>query len=166
MGTPRESIRIARWVAGLAFSQGQNRRIRGFSLDAAVPAYVVVAAIAIALAVPFVVLAVVADEVVEREAVVAGDVVDAVAGKPAAAVEVGAPRDACRDISGGPGFAAHEAANRVTVATVPLGPGHSGETADLVQAPGIPGFGDHRRPGQGRRRLERPGQRWIGDHVA
>jgi hypothetical protein len=66
-------------VAGLPPTQRQHRRVRGLALDAAVPANVVVAAVAILLAVRLVLLAVVAHEVPEREAVVAGDVVDAAA---------------------------------------------------------------------------------------
>ena len=56
--------------------------------------------------------------------------------------------------------------DRVAVAAVPFGPGHPGEPAHLVettaasQASAIIGA-----LGQDRRRLERPGQRRIGDYA-
>ena len=53
----------------------------GLSLHPAVPGEVVAGAVAVVLAVGFVVLAVVGDEIGEREAVVAGDEVDAAAGE-------------------------------------------------------------------------------------
>ena len=71
IGTPWDSIRIVRklrtWRARSASISGSSV----VALDAAVPAQVVVGAVAVALAVGLVVLAVVRDEVVEREAVVA-----------------------------------------------------------------------------------------------
>ena len=88
-------------------------------------------------------LLVVAHEVVEREAVVAGDEVDAVDGQAAVgAVEVAAARDPGRDLAEQAAVAAHEAAHRVAVAAVPLGPAKAGEVADLVEAGGVPGLGD------------------------
>src|SRR5690606_22446456 len=52
-------------------AQGADARVVGGSLDAAVPAQVVVLAVAVSFAVRFVVLVVVADEILERKAVVA-----------------------------------------------------------------------------------------------
>jgi hypothetical protein len=52
--------------------------IDGLALGAAIPGEVVVGAVAVVLAVGLVVLAVVGDEIGEREAVVGGDEVDAV----------------------------------------------------------------------------------------
>ena len=65
-------------VPHLAVAQRLDPGVVGRALDAAVPAEVVVAAVAVALAVGLVVLLVVGDQVVQREAVVAGDEVDAV----------------------------------------------------------------------------------------
>ena len=64
-------------IALLALAQGPDVRILGRTLDAAVPAQIVVLAVPVVLAVLLVVLVVVADEVVEGEAVVRGDEVDA-----------------------------------------------------------------------------------------
>jgi hypothetical protein len=55
---------------------GQDHRVVGRALDAAVPGTVVVGAVAVVLAVGLVVLVVVCREVGEREAVVRGDEVD------------------------------------------------------------------------------------------
>ena len=70
-------------VALLPLAQRDDRRVVGRPFGAAVPAIVVVGAVAVVLAVGLVVLLVVADQVVQREAVVAGDEVDAGVGLPA-----------------------------------------------------------------------------------
>ena len=67
-------------VLGLAFAEGEDGRVVGRAFDAAVPGEVLVGAVAVVFAVGLVVLVVVADEVVEGEAVVAGDEVDGVQG--------------------------------------------------------------------------------------
>src|SRR6516165_6963829 len=121
-------------VLDLAVAQRVNGGIVGRPLGAAVPRKVVVVAVAVALAVGLVVLAVVGHQVVEGEAVVAGDEVDAVAGHALLPlVEVGAAGEAPGEIAGLPRVAPDEAANRVAVAAVPLRPAEAGEIADLVQ---------------------------------
>ena len=67
-------------VLDLAVAQRLDGGIVGRPFDAAIPAEVVVGAVAVVFAVCFVVLAVVRDQIVEREAVVAGDEVDALLG--------------------------------------------------------------------------------------
>jgi hypothetical protein len=75
------------------------RRRSSDVLDAAVPAAVVVGAVAVVLAVGLVVLGVVADEVGEREPVVDGDEVDRRRRAPAVvAVEVRGPREPDREV--------------------------------------------------------------------
>src|SRR5262249_21960512 len=64
-------------IALLPLAQGQDGLIVGWPVDAAVPAIVVAAAVAVLLAVGLVVLAIVADEIVESESIMAGDEVDA-----------------------------------------------------------------------------------------
>ena len=61
----------------LALAQRDDRRVVRLALGAVVPGLVVVGAVLVALAVRLVVLAAVADEVPQREAVVRGDEVDA-----------------------------------------------------------------------------------------
>ena len=92
-------------------------------------------------------LLVVADEVPEREAVVAGDEVDGVARKAVVPlIEVGTAANAGSDEGGEAGVAAPEAANVVAVVAVPLGPAATeGEAADLIQPGGIPRLGDQLR---------------------
>src|SRR5690606_6060266 len=117
-------------------------------LDAAVPALVVVGAVAVLLAVGLVVLVVVADEVLQRETVMAGDEVDAGVRFPAAAlVEVAAAAEAGGELADDPAFALPEAADGVTILAVPLGP-ERGEVADLVAAPAdAPRLRDELHPG-------------------
>src|SRR5262249_28441991 len=63
-------------IAFLPLAEGVDARVVGRALGAAVPGVVVVSAVAVILAVGLVVLAVVADQVLQREAVVAGDEID------------------------------------------------------------------------------------------
>jgi hypothetical protein len=129
-------------VALLAFAQREDLRIVGRPLDAAVPAAVVVGAVAAVLAVGLVVLLVVGDEVAQREAVVRGDEVDR-GERPAAVglVEVARSGEARGEL-GDARIAAPEVAHRVAVLAVPLRPQHR-EVADLVAAgPDVPGLGD------------------------
>ena len=98
--------------------------------------------VAVILAVRLVVLLVVGDEVVQREAVVRGDEVDARPGLAAAAVEdVGRAGQARRERRRRR-LAAPEVAHRIAVLVVPFRPARR-EAADLVAAgAAIPGLGD------------------------
>ena len=107
IGTPAAEQQDRGEVLDLPLAQPLDLGIVGRPLDAAVPAVVVVGAVAVALAVGLVVLLVVADEVVEREAVVAGDEVDAVGGHLAGRPEQVAAARRCgwravRDEAGSP----------------------------------------------------------------
>src|SRR5262249_23639108 len=63
-------------------------------------------------------------------------------------------------------FAAEEVANIVPEAAIPFFPGVANETADLVQARGIPGLGDELRACQGRIRFDVPEYRRIGQWLS
>ena len=76
IGTPTRQQVERQEVPDLAVAQRLDRGVVGRALDAAVPAQVVVVAVAVVLAVRLVVLLVVGDQVVQREAVVAGHEVD------------------------------------------------------------------------------------------
>jgi len=71
-------------IALLPGPQRQHLGIVGRPFDPAVPAAVVIGAVAVILEVRLVVLAVITDQILEREAVVAGDEIDAGVGPPAA----------------------------------------------------------------------------------
>ncbi len=163
-------------VALLARAQRVDLRIVGLALHAAVPRPVVVRAVLVVLEVGLVVLLVVRDEVVQREAVVGGDEVDRRGRPPAVvAVEVARAGEARGEV-GDALLAAPEVAHDVAVDAVPLAPQH-GELADLVAAgPDVPRLGDqldlreHGGPGGscrrtsagGRRRRGRAPVRWRG----
>src|SRR5262249_14976968 len=122
--------------------------VRG-ALGTAVPASIVVRAIAVSVAVCLVVLLVVGNEVVECEAVVARYEVDALFGlalfmavKLRTTEEpVGNPRH--RTI-----IAAEEASEIIPKTPVPLPPTVTDEAADLVKAGRIPRLGEELRPGK------------------
>jgi len=72
-------------------TQGLNGRISSGTFDATVPAIVVIGPILIVLAIRFVVLLVITDQVVQRETVVAGNKIDAGVGPaPIALVQIAA----------------------------------------------------------------------------
>ncbi|MNM73230.1 hypothetical protein D3C81_849500 [compost metagenome] len=125
----------------------QDFRVAGRAFDAAVRAPVgagvVVGAVAVVLAVGLVVLAVVADQVGQREAVVRGDEVDAGPRAPVAPVEqVGRGRQPRGQFAALAGIAAPEAAHRVAELVVPFGKARR-MVAELVPAGAqVPRFRD------------------------
>src|SRR5262245_105159 len=126
-----------------------NAFATGGTFDAVVTAVVVVVAVPVVLAVIEIVLALVAHQVVEREAVVGGDEIDTVI-RPAAArlVKIAG---ACESRGHGAGhavIAAPETADVVAVMSIPLGPPLRGEGADLERAGRVPGLGDDLGVGQ------------------
>ena len=130
-------------VAGLAMTQLGDRRVVGGPFGAAVPGAVVVAAVGVALEVGLVVLLVVGDQVVHREAVVGGDEVDAGhRGAPGVLIEVGGTGDAGGELAQRGGLSAPEVAHGVAVLPVPLAP-QGREPAHVVTAVAhVPGLGD------------------------
>ena len=124
IGTPCEIIRVAIRLRTWRPADREDVRVVGRPLDAAVPAPVVVAAVAVPLAVGLVVLLVVGDQVVEREAVVAGDEVDRVE-RPSALVEVVAAAEPRGQGRGHARVAAPEAPDVVAVPAIPVRPAPS-----------------------------------------
>src|SRR5262249_9118135 len=131
----------------------RGRAVRAF--DPAIPAHVVVAAVAVLLAVRLVVFPVVRDQIVHREAVVAGDEVDAVFGLAfLSAVDVGAAEQPGREMPYESVVASQEMPDVVAETAVPFLPRVADEGADLIESGGVPGFGDELRAGQQRVRLD------------
>ena len=154
-------------VARLAAAQGEHVGVVGGALGAAVPAQVVVGAVAVVFAVGLVVLAVVRHQVLEREAVVAGDEVDALRRLARArAVQVGAAEQAVGQPRDGAVVAAHEGTHVVAEVAVPLLPAVADEVADLVQAGGVPRLGDQLGAGEHGVGLDVPQHRRVGQRVA
>ena len=117
--------------------------IVGRSFHAAVPTQVVGRAIQVVVTVRFVVLGVVGHQVVQREAVMAGDEVDALLRLPLLVSEhVGAAGQPIGQRGHGAVVALEERPDIVTKPAVPFLPAVTEERADLVQAGGVPGFGD------------------------
>src|SRR5690554_3982977 len=117
--------------------------IIGGTFDAVVPGVVLVDAIAVALVVGLVVLVVVGNEVLQREAVVRGDEVDAgQRAAPVIAEQVAAAGQPVGQVVGVALVAAPEAAHRVAVLAIPLMP-EQREIADLITAlADVPELGD------------------------
>ena len=157
-------------VFNLPVAQGLDVGTIRLSLCSTIPAQVLVDAVAVALAVGLVVLIVVRDQVVEREAVVGSDEIDAVDRQfPAGLEDIGA---AGNDISDLPHdrssldvtlVALDEAPEGIAETTVPFAPTIAGEVADFVESGGIPGLGDDFRIGQHLRQFDLPDDRRI-DH--
>src|SRR5262249_9202346 len=110
-------------VAHLPLPQVADATILGGSFVAAVKAKVVVPAILVVLAIGPVVLVVVADQIGQRETVVAGDEVNRmVRMPPPIAVYVEAAANALGDPCRGAGLAAHETPDIIAEQAIQLGP--------------------------------------------
>ena len=120
-----------------------HRGIVRLAFDTAVPREILVVAVAIVLAVGGVVLALVRDEIDEREPVMGGEEADASRCVAAAAAkDVGRAGKTRRERARHPGIAAPEAAYVVAVAVIPFEE-PAGEVAELVSAgTDVPRFGD------------------------
>src|SRR5262249_44813720 len=81
-GSAEREERQGQEILYLTVPERLDRAIVRWAFHAAVPAPVVIGAVAIVLAVPFIVLAVIGHEVIECKAVVARDEIDALLGLP------------------------------------------------------------------------------------
>src|SRR5439155_6055888 len=144
-------------VLHLAVPELLDGGIAGGAFDATVPAPVVVGAVAVLLAVRLVVLPVVRDQIVEREAVVTGHEVDALLGLALlVAVDLGAADQAVGEAPERPARAAEEVSHVVAEPSVPLLPAVPDEATHLVQARRVPGLGEELGAGEHRVRLDVP----------
>src|ERR1019366_1619151 len=114
------------------------------AFPATIPTVVGVGAISVVLAVGEIVLLVVGNQIVEREAIVAGHEVDAVVRFAGAGlVEVGTAQQTGGERRGHAGIALYELAHIVAINAIPLRPSSPGrQRTDLIQPDGIPGLGD------------------------
>jgi hypothetical protein len=134
-------------VAPLPLPRAQDVRPVGGPLHPEVVGEVVVVAVVVVLAVGLVVLVVVRHQVVQREAVVRDDEVDAgVRAAAVALVQVAGAGEAVAQVAQGAGVAPPVRAHRVAVLAVPLRP-EDGEVPHLV-APlaDVPRLGDQLHP--------------------
>ena len=137
------------------------------AFDATIPAPVVVGAVAISLAVGLVVLLVVGNQVVQGEAVMAGDEVNALLGLALLmAVNLGAADQPVGEAPERALRAAQEIPRVVAEPSVPLLPTVAHKVAHLVKAGSIPGLGDELGARQQGVRLDVPDHRRTGHHVA
>src|SRR5208337_3392143 len=101
---------------------------------------IVVRAVAVLLEVGLIVFPLVGNQIVQREAVVTGDEVDALLGFALlVTIKVGAADVAIGKGTDGVFFGAKEVAHVVAEFAVPLAPAIAHEAADLIEAGGIPG---------------------------
>ena len=130
-------------IPALEGAQREDLGIGGWPLGSAIPTVVRVVAVAVFLPVGFVVLLVMAHEVAQCEAVMAGDEIQARTRAAAVvAVEIAAAGKACGEFSNTRARAFPEAADAIPVAPVPFCP-KDGEVADLIPIRAeIPRFGD------------------------
>ena len=116
-GTPLESHSLDRgWVA-----HAVDLRIVGRSFDAAIPGTIMTLAIAVLIAVGFVVFVVVTHDIVEREPVVRGDEINAGVGAAAVVlIKIRAAGQSIADFADQSFIAAPETPHRVAKFSVPL----------------------------------------------
>src|SRR5262249_45829333 len=131
-------------ILRLPVAEFLNGWIIAWALDAAIPASIVVGAIAVIFSVCLVVFSVVRDKVIQCETIVARYEVDALFGLAFfVSVNLRTADDSVRYTPDGTRFAAKKAANIIAKSTIPLFPAVSNKAAYLVQASGIPGFCNH-----------------------
>ena len=150
-------------IALVARSRLQDRLIVRRTLDAVIPAQVVVRAVAIALAVGLVVLVRIGDEVAQGKAVMGDDEIDARGRSRGMLEDVARAGHPGRDFAARARVAAPEPARGVAEAVVPFGE-FGAEPAKLVSArTHVPGLGDQARLGEDRIGVEGLEERrfWI-----
>src|SRR5580704_709914 len=118
-----------------------NLRVIGWAFDTPVPASVVVGAIPVGFTVHFVMLLVVRDKVIEREAVVTGYEVHALIGLTFfVSVDLWTAEQSVGKIGYRSLVPTKKAADIIAEPSVPLPPAVADEAAHLVQTGRIPGF--------------------------
>src|SRR5690606_17550271 len=130
-------------IPGLPVAQRLDLRVVARPLDSAVPTAIVVAAVPVALAVLLVAFFVVGDEIVQGEAIVAGDEIHALLRLALLVpVDLRTAEEPVRDAAHRPPFAPEKIAYVVAEAAVPLFPGISREAPHLIESHRIPSLGD------------------------
>ena len=115
----------------------------------------------------FIVLVAIAHQVVQSEAIVAGDEIDAALGAFARlGVDVGTAADAAGKQTEHPIIAAPETPDIISVPAVPLRPAAFGEAPDLIRSGGIPRLGDDFHVSQDRVLGDPFQKRGIGQQLA
>src|SRR5260370_31092084 len=133
-----------RKILDLQLAQRLNVGIVRCSLDATIPAQIIVDAIPVILAVGLVVLVIVGNQVIQGEAIVTGDEIDAIdRHAPLILVEIRAARDPRGHSADQPRVAFDKATDIVAEAPVPFRPAFPGKVPDLVKATGIPRLGNN-----------------------
>ncbi len=130
-------------VAFLLLAQVVDARIQGRPLDAVVAGEVVAVAVAVILAVGLIVALVVGDQILQGEAVVIAEVVDAGVGRaPVLREEIPRADQPGSKVAHLARIAAPEGAHRVTIAVVDLQPLARELAEAIAEGADIPGFGD------------------------
>ena len=149
-------------VLYLAASQLLDGSVVGRPLDPAVPGQVRARAVPVAFAIRLVVLVVVGNQIVQREAVVAGHEIDALFGLPFLVAED--VRTAERSLRQQPDRAAvalDKAADVVPEAAIPLLPVIADEATHLIETGSVPRLRDQFGAGEDGIRLDIPENRGI-----
>src|SRR6516165_8786342 len=137
-------------ILDLSVSQVFNFGRAGWPLDTTVPA-TIVGAVAVFFAVGLVVLLVVGNQVIQGKSVVTGHEVDALFGLALlVTIHFMAAEQAIGEMPHCPWFGAKETAHIIAKPPIPFFPAVSNKTAYLIQAGGVPRFGDEPGTGQSR----------------
>src|SRR5271157_2451714 len=117
-----------------------------WTFEAAIPASVVLAAVAVVFTIFFVVLVIIGDYVVEGKAIVARNEIDALLGFALLrTINTRAAKETIGCATNRIIRAAEEVADIIAKAVVPLLPAISHEAADLIKSCRVPGLGNHLR---------------------
>ena len=131
-------------ILDLAFAKIIDPLIVGFALSAAIPADVVINSVIVTLAVSPVVFLVVCRQVIQGEAVMSSNEVDAVRWFVVTTlIKIGTACDSSCNFTNDSWLPLDEIPDAISVFSIPLGPTSSRKGADLVQASSIPSLSDH-----------------------
>jgi hypothetical protein len=145
----------------LAVAQPLDLGFRRWAVDAAIPGEIIVRPVAVLFSVRFVVLAIEGNQVIQRKAIVAGDKIDALLCLAFfVLVYIRAPRQPEGHCMSGSVVAFEKPANVVLKSPVPFLPAIADEAPDLIEASGVPGFGNQLDIGEDGVGFDIPKNRW------
>src|ERR1700756_1738859 len=149
-------------IFDLASAQPLNIGIVARAFEAAVPREVVVRPVPVPFAIGLIVLFVIRNQIVQREAVVAGHKVYALFGLAfLVSVDIGAAEHALRQCAHPAGVAFYKATDVVAEPAIPLLPAVADKASDLIETGGIPRLCDQFGAGENGVGLNVPKNRRI-----
>ena len=166
-GKPEREQRNGHEILHLTVPEPFDFDIRGWSLDATVPAPIVIATVTVLLTICLIVLLVVGDQVAERKPIVTGNKVHALFRFPFfMPVHLMTAEESVGEMPQRSFVSTEKIPYIIPKATVPFFPAVANEAAHLVKTGGVPRFCDQLGPREGWIGLNIPKHRRVGHDIA